>query len=228
MPAHKQNIRNSTAAWSSPKAIHYRIPNEDSHFDIINKPRAHGTDFGSSSRTTFKRPSKTSILSTKTNIQNNLFEKQNWDTNTINNENKIQKTKKKVRFKKQFIKNVGLSKKNWGPTYKKNINNIKRKTNTNIKIENEIKKYENSYKLLVPKKPFIRLVREIASKYKEDLRFTSEALLCLQDCSEHYLVDVFKNTNLLANHDNRESIQLKDMCLQTRLKRSSFFRVNKI
>ena len=43
----------------------------------------------------------------------------------------------------------------------------------------EIRKYQKSTDLLIRKLPFQRLVREIASEYKNDLRFQSAAVLAL-------------------------------------------------
>ena len=43
----------------------------------------------------------------------------------------------------------------------------------------EIRKYQKSTELLLRKLPFQRLVREIASEYKSDLRFQSMAILAL-------------------------------------------------
>lgn len=43
----------------------------------------------------------------------------------------------------------------------------------------EIRKYQKSTDLLIRKLPFQRLIREIASEYKNDLRFQSAAVLAL-------------------------------------------------
>lgn len=44
----------------------------------------------------------------------------------------------------------------------------------------EIRRYQNSAELLIRKLPFQRLVREIAQKFMEDVRFVSAALSALQ------------------------------------------------
>ena len=44
----------------------------------------------------------------------------------------------------------------------------------------EIRRFQKSTELLIRKAPFHRLVREIATGYKTDLRFQSSALECLQ------------------------------------------------
>lgn len=43
----------------------------------------------------------------------------------------------------------------------------------------EIRRYQKSTDLLIRKLPFQRVVREIASEYKNDLRFQSSAVLAL-------------------------------------------------
>ena len=45
-----------------------------------------------------------------------------------------------------------------------------------------------------------RLVREIAFKFKADIRFQKEALECLHEASEFYLVQKYQKWNLYAIH----------------------------
>ena len=75
----------------------------------------------------------------------------------------------------------------------------------------EIRKYQKSTDLLIRKLPFQRLVREIASEYKNDLRFQSSAVLALQEASEAYMIGLFEDTNLCAIHAKRVTIMPKDM-----------------
>jgi histone H3 len=55
----------------------------------------------------------------------------------------------------------------------------------------EIRKYQKSTDLLIRKLPFQRLVREIASGFRGDLRFQSSAIAALQEASEASLVGLF-------------------------------------
>ena len=48
----------------------------------------------------------------------------------------------------------------------------------------EIRRFQKSTELLIRKLPFQRLVREIASEYRNELRFQSSAVLALQEASE--------------------------------------------
>ena len=82
----------------------------------------------------------------------------------------------------------------------------------------EIRRFQKSTDLLIRKLPFQRLVREIASEFKNDLRFQSSAVLALQEATEAYLVGFFEDTNLAAIHAKRVTIMPKDMQLARRLR----------
>jgi len=82
----------------------------------------------------------------------------------------------------------------------------------------EIRKYQMGTELLIRKLPFQRLVREIASGFKTDLRFQSSAIGALQEAAEAYLVGLLEDTNLCAIHAKRVTIQVKDMNLARRLR----------
>jgi histone H3 len=56
----------------------------------------------------------------------------------------------------------------------------------------EIRRYQKTTELLLPKLPFKRLVREIAHKIHSELRFQSGALEALQEAAEAYLVNEFE------------------------------------
>ncbi|KAF8235611.1 putative histone H3 [Tricholoma matsutake] len=82
----------------------------------------------------------------------------------------------------------------------------------------EIRRYQKSTEVLIPKMPFQRLVREIAHDFKMDLRFQSSAIMALQEAAEAYLVALFEDTNLAALHAKRVTIMPKDMFLARRLR----------
>jgi histone H3 len=75
----------------------------------------------------------------------------------------------------------------------------------------EIRRFQKSTELLIRKLPFQRLVREIASEFKNDLRFQSSAVLALQEATESFIVGLFEDTNLAAIHAKRVTIMPKDM-----------------
>jgi histone H3 len=82
----------------------------------------------------------------------------------------------------------------------------------------EIRRYQKSSELLMRKLPFQRLVREIAQDFHEDVRFQSTAILALQEAAEAYLVSLFEDTNLVAIHAKRVTIQPKDLQLARRIR----------
>ena len=82
----------------------------------------------------------------------------------------------------------------------------------------EIRRFQKSTELLIRKLPFQRLVREIASDYRGELRFQSSAVLALQEASEAYMVGLFEDTNLCAIHAKRVTIMPKDMQLARRIR----------
>ena len=82
----------------------------------------------------------------------------------------------------------------------------------------EIRRYQKSTDLLIPKLPFQLLVREIAHGFIADLRFQSSALLVLQEAAEAYLVGLFEDTNLCAIHAKRVTITPKDVQLARRIR----------
>jgi histone H3 len=82
----------------------------------------------------------------------------------------------------------------------------------------EIKRYQKSSDLLLRKLPFQRLVREIASGYRGDLRFQSSALSALQEASEAYLVGLFEDTMLCSLHASRVTVMERDILLAQRIR----------
>lgn len=81
----------------------------------------------------------------------------------------------------------------------------------------EIRWLVQSTKLLLRKKPFQRLVREVAGKIKSDIRWETLALLALQEAAEANLVHVLSNANLCAIHAKRITIFPKDIQLAKRI-----------
>ena len=76
----------------------------------------------------------------------------------------------------------------------------------------EIRRMQKSTELSFRKTPFLRLVREVAQKYKSDLRFQSEAVEALQCASEAYLTSLFEDTNRIAvKACNVVTIEVKHM-----------------
>ena len=67
----------------------------------------------------------------------------------------------------------------------------------------EIRHSQERTNLLICKLPFQRLVREIAQKFKHDVRFRSAALMAIQEATEAYLIRLFEPLHhpcLACNH----------------------------
>lgn len=82
----------------------------------------------------------------------------------------------------------------------------------------EIRKYQKTANLLIPKMPFQRLVREIVQSYNDDLRIQASALGAMQEAAEAYLTGLFEDTNLCAIHAKRITTMPKDMQLARRIR----------
>lgn len=85
----------------------------------------------------------------------------------------------------------------------------------------EIRKYQKSTNLLIPKLPFQRLVREIVQNvFNSGLRFKGTAMQALQEATEAYLVSLFEDANLAAIHAKRVTVYENDIDLVTRIRPS--------
>jgi histone H3/H4 len=77
----------------------------------------------------------------------------------------------------------------------------------------EIRRYQKTAELLIPKKPIGRLVKEISQDFKGDLRYQLNSILCLHEASEAYLVGMFEDTQLCSVHGGRVTVMPKDIKL---------------
>lgn len=83
----------------------------------------------------------------------------------------------------------------------------------------EIRKFQKSTSLLIPKLPFSRLIREICNEVcSQDMRFQTAAILALQEASEAYMVTLFEDSLLCTIHAKRVTLQPKDMWLARRIR----------
>jgi len=60
----------------------------------------------------------------------------------------------------------------------------------------EIRRYQKSTELLIPKAPFWRLIREIALEVRDGMRFQASALEAIQEAAEATLVSLFEGKSL--------------------------------
>ena len=85
----------------------------------------------------------------------------------------------------------------------------------------EIRRYQKTTDLLIPKANFKRLVREILQNLRKNadpFRVKKSAYLALQEAAEAYVVDCMEGANLCAIHAKRTTVKVKDLRLARTLK----------
>ena len=82
----------------------------------------------------------------------------------------------------------------------------------------EIRKYQKSTELLIRKRPFQRLVREIAQDFRGDLRFQQSAIRAIQEAAEAFMVGLMEDANMCAHHAKRTTLMACDMLLANRIR----------
>ena len=75
----------------------------------------------------------------------------------------------------------------------------------------EIKKYQSTGSLLLPKAPFRRIVRDMFQQFFGDLKLAAGIFDPLQEAAEAYLVSLFQDANLLCVHAHRQTITPKSI-----------------
>ncbi|XP_054283189.1 putative histone H3.3-like type 3 isoform X1 [Macrosteles quadrilineatus] len=98
----------------------------------------------------------------------------------------------------------------------------KRKFRPGTRALMEIRALQKSTKLLIPKLPFMRLVKEIIMEMNpygsEPLRIQTLALEALQEFAELYMTQFFEDSMLCAIHARRVTLMAKDMQLARRIR----------
>lgn len=85
------------------------------------------------------------------------------------------------------------------------------------KISREIHQLQNSTDLLIPKKPFVRIAREMGKNFKTNVSFKPVTFIGLQEMSEAHLTDIFKKKDMLTKHARRATMRPCDEQLNIRL-----------
>ena len=84
----------------------------------------------------------------------------------------------------------------------------------------EIRNYQNTTELLIPKASFARVVHEVSNDITQErfngecFRWSKIALRALQEGAEAHLVYVFEEANLCALHAGRVTLMAKDFKLR--------------
>ncbi|KAL3067970.1 hypothetical protein niasHT_037960 [Heterodera trifolii] len=82
----------------------------------------------------------------------------------------------------------------------------------------EIRKFQESVNLLIPRSTFFRVVREVTMKIADGIRWQGKALLALQTMAECHLVNMFEDVNMCALHAGRVTIMPKDIALVRKIR----------
>merc|ERR1719431_255606 len=83
----------------------------------------------------------------------------------------------------------------------------------------EIRRFQKTTDLLIPKLNFSRLIKEICmNMVASDYRFQTLAIMALQEAAEAYLITLFEDCLLCAIHAKRVTVMTKDMDLARRIR----------
>jgi len=107
------------------------------------------------------------------------------------------------------------------PTHQSVVQTPKRRWKPGTKALREIRAFQKSTNLLIPRLPFARLVKELAQELSRQgggLRFQSGALMALQEAAEAYIVQLFEDCVLCAIHARRVTVMPRDMNLARRIR----------
>lgn len=82
----------------------------------------------------------------------------------------------------------------------------------------EMKRLQSTTAKLVPRAPFVRLIREEQLNYLRDVRGTAASDDALIEMAEDYLVGLMDHSCLLAIHRKKKTIYPKDMVLAMKIR----------
>jgi len=109
----------------------------------------------------------------------------------------------------------------------KSVTNVKPKTKTRrykpgTVALREIRRYQKSTEMLLPRASFQRMVREVTQSIDTKWRYQKTALMALQEAAEAYMVSLFEDINAAAIHAGRTTVMVKDLHLARRLRGESY------
>ncbi|CAI2353911.1 unnamed protein product [Caenorhabditis sp. 36 PRJEB53466] len=95
----------------------------------------------------------------------------------------------------------------------------RRRTRPGTVAIREIRRLQKSTELLIARKPFEMLVKEIAQDMFTALIFRKDGLTGLQEAAEAYLVGLFKDSNSVAEKEKRVTVKKEDMEIVRKVRR---------
>lgn len=94
----------------------------------------------------------------------------------------------------------------------------RKKRRNGVRALMEIRAYQKTTNLLMPRLSFQRLVREVTNEVtRHDYRWTKGALEAIQEAMEQQLVALMDKSNLCAVHAHRVTVMTKDIQLVRRI-----------
>jgi histone H3 len=82
----------------------------------------------------------------------------------------------------------------------------------------EIRKYQKTTELLIRKRPFQRMVRELCKSKNGDMRFQASAIVAFQEAVENFLTNLIEDAYRCVIHARRVTLMPKDICLVYKIK----------
>lgn len=98
-------------------------------------------------------------------------------------------------------------------------NGKRRKSRPGTVALREIRRYQKETKLIIPREPFFRLVRQITGNLNTgaDVRFRRSCIEAFREASESYLVSLMSDSYNVSIHCNRKTLMGRDMRLAHQL-----------
>lgn len=124
--------------------------------------------------------------------------------------------KLKVPFKPASANGIGKIKKGL-------VKLIKRRWRSGTVAKREIRKLSRTTHHLFPKRPFQRLVRELAGDIKSDIRFAKESMHAIQECAEFFVCSMFMKSDIARNFAGRKTLLPKDVKFATFMRDESIW-----
>ena len=82
----------------------------------------------------------------------------------------------------------------------------------------EIRKFQKSTDLLIPKRPFYHVVKEILQGERFWLKIQTSAVIALHEVAEAYLIRLLEDGQICTIHAKRITLLLKDIHLARRIR----------
>lgn len=94
-----------------------------------------------------------------------------------------------------------------------------------MKVLSEFYRQQNMGNLVIPRLPFLRIVRDIMRTYP-NMGIQSSAVAALHESSEAMIIDFFEDVNKYASHRDRKTAGVRDVKLAFEIRQKydkSFF-----